>query len=58
MLVANWIKRFPKRIVCQLNDSYPIVVTPDESRYNITLVTVGSRNRLFVMPIFVRRWNG
>lgn len=33
-------------------------VTPDESRYNITLVTVGSRNRLFVMPIFVRRWNG
>ena len=30
----------------------------DDSKFDVTLVTTGSKNRDFIMPIFASRWNG
>ena len=30
----------------------------DTSRFDITVVTVGSLNRFFILPIYASRWNG
>ena len=32
--------------------------TPDTSKYDISIVTVGSLNRLFALPTFISRWDG
>lgn len=32
--------------------------TPNTSTFDITVVTVGSFNRLFILPIFASRWDG
>ena len=35
-----------------------VAETPNTSTFDITVVTVGSFNRLFVLPIFAKRWDG
>lgn len=44
---------------CAVLCLYSSIAEPvDDSHYNITVVTVGSFNRLFEYSIFASRWNG
>ena len=45
-------------IVLKNEIEWKIEEQPDHSHFDITVVTVGSLNRLFILPIFASRWNG
>lgn len=35
-----------------------VATVPDEDHFNISVVTVGSSNRFFALPMFAGRWDG
>lgn len=55
---CNSYHAIPKNHCAVLCLSSSIAEPVDDSHYNITVVTVGSFNRLFEYSIFASRWNG
>ena len=55
---CNSYHAIPKYHCAVLCLSSPVAEPVDDSHYNITVVTVGSFNRLFEYSIFASRWNG
>lgn len=56
--VVDSIPKFNFLIVWLVKRNDTVATNPDQDHFNISVVTIGSSNRIISMPLFAGRWDG